>query len=210
MTILFTGILLVVNFGISWWNAVSVGRIWSEAKQIGGGTRVLTIAGYVMAIAGFTMVYSFLIMIVLSYVGPNFGWLSPDQSRLLLQLVSDISYLFIILAIIPSGIIIWIHSLISFWKHKSLKSGGIAAWNTYANARNVISAARNVPSAFGRIISSVKNSKTKGNGAVVLLAIVIVLLAILGGYFTASAIMKRADKKYDLFLQVAAEAKLAT
>jgi hypothetical protein len=72
-----------------------------------------------------------------------------------------------------------------------------AAWNTYAMTRNVVSAARNVPSALGRIMSSVKNQK--GNAALILLAVVIVLIAILGGYFTASAIMKRADKKYDLF-----------
>lgn len=209
MTILYTGVLLVLNFGISWWNATCVGHIWSEAKQIGGGTRVLATAGYIMSVAGFTMVYSVIIMMLISWIGPVYAWITPDQAQLLLQLISDISYLLIALAIIPTGIIIWINSLIAFWKHKSLKTGGIAAWNTYANARNIISAARNVPSAFSRIVGSVKGSKARGNGAIVLLAIVIVLLAILGGYFTASAIMKRADKKYDLFEKVTGGRKLA-
>jgi hypothetical protein len=106
----------------------------------------------------------------------------------------------IIFAVIPTGIIIWINSLITFWKHKSLATGGIAAWNTFANVRNVISASRNLPSALSRLVDSAK--RTKGNGAIVILAIAIVLLAILGGYFTASAIMKRADRKYDLFYEV--------
>jgi len=198
--ILFTGIMLAVNFGISWFNARNVGRIWSESKQIGGGTRVLAVSGYIMAIAGFTMVYSVLLMILISLVAPVLGYLSPADADFLLQLVSDLSYVLIILAIIPTGIIIWINSLISFWKRKSLMNGGIAAWNTFAMASNVISASRNLPSAIGRIAGSMKNQR--GNGAIVLLAVIIVLCAILGGFFTASAIMHRADKKYDLFTKV--------
>jgi hypothetical protein len=190
-------ILLVVNFGISWWNATAVGRIWSEAKQMGGGTRVLVVSGYIMAIAGFTMVYSTILAYIVATVGPHTEYLSQGNAQLLLQLISDMSYLLIIFAIIPTGIIIWINSLITFWKHKSLRTGGIAAWNTYATARNIISASRYAPSAFRRIAKSVKGSKN--NGAIILLAIVIVLLAVLGGYFTASAIMKHADRKYDLF-----------
>jgi len=198
--ILFTGIMLVVNFGISWFNARNVGRIWSESKQIGGGARVLAVSGYIMAIAGFTMVYSVLLIILTSWVAPYLGYLSPEQADMLLQLVSDLSYVLIILAIIPTGIIIWINSLITFWKRKSLRNGGIAAWNTFAMVSNVVSASRNLPSAIGRIAGTMKNQR--GNSAVILLAIIIVLCAILGGFFTASTIMHRADKKYDLFSAV--------
>jgi hypothetical protein len=193
-------ILLIVNFVISWFNASNVGRIWSEAKQIGGGTRVLAVAGYIMAIAGFTMVYSILIGYFIAYAGPASGYMTARDAADLAQLVSDMSYILVILPIIPAGIIITVNSLITFWKHKSLRTGGIAAWNTFASMSNVISASRNVPSAFGRIMSSVKNSRD--NSGIVRLAIAIVLLAVLGGYFTASAIMKRADQKYDLFAAV--------
>jgi uncharacterized membrane protein len=170
---------------------------------MGGGTRVLVVSGYIMAIAGFTMVYSTILTYIIARVGPYTEYLSQGDAQLLLQLVSDMSYILIAFAVIPTGIIIWINSLITFWKHKSLRTGGIAAWNTYATARNIISASRHVPSAFSRIVRSIKNSKnSKNNGAIILLAIVIVLIAVLGGYFTASAIMKRADRKYDLFSAV--------
>ena len=41
--------------------------------------------------------------------------------------------------------------------------------------------------------------KKKDNTIVILFAIFIVIVAILGGYFTASAIMKKADREYDMF-----------
>jgi predicted histidine transporter YuiF (NhaC family) len=192
--------LLAVNFGISWFNANTVGRIWSESKQIGGGARVLAVAGYVMAIAGFTMVYSVIIIAIIAALGNAGGYFTPEQLQLLIGLSSDLTYVLIVLAVIPTGIIIWINSLISFWKHKSLRSGGIAAWNSFAMVSNVISASRNLPSAFGRIFSSLKNQR--GNGAIILLALVVVACAVLGGYFTASAIVKKADRKYDLFSKV--------
>ena len=200
MGMLFTILMMALNFGISWYNAHTVGKIWSESKHMGKGTRAVTVSGYIMSIAGFTMVYSIIIMLLLSYLGPNLMKMSPEDSAFLLQLVSDLSYVLIVITIIPTGIIITVHSMISFWKRKSLRGGLIAGWNTFATVTNVISAARNVPSAFSRIASSIKSQR--GNSAIVLLALLIVLAAILGGYFTASAIMKRADRKYDLYATV--------
>ena len=192
--------LLALNFGISWWNAKNVGKIWSESKQIGGGTRALAIVGYAMAVVGFTMVYVIILIAIIAAVGPMTGYLSSDDTQYLLSLISDMSYILITTAIIPLGIIAWINSLIRFWKNKSLKTGGIAAWNTFANVRNVINASRNMPSAISRLTGSLK--KSDGKSGLVILAIIAVLCAILGGYFTASAIVKKADRKYDLFADV--------
>ncbi len=43
------------------------------------------------------------------------------------------------------------------------------------------------------------SSKKKGDALIVYLAIIVVVAALLGGYFTADAIMKRADAEYDAF-----------
>jgi hypothetical protein len=190
-----TILLLGLNFGLSWWNAYSAGKIWTEVKQIGGFPRVLAVSAFVMSVAGFTLVYSIILLVVMAFIAPTLGWLSESDVQTLLQLIGDMSYVLVITAVIPSGFIIWINSLIRFWKQKSLKHGGIAAWNTFAMASNVISAARHMPSAISRIVESSKNAK----GGVVLLALVVVACAVLGGYFTAHAILKKADKKYDLF-----------
>jgi hypothetical protein len=191
--------MCVLNFGISVWNANSVGKIWTEAKYIGGGVRVLAVCGYIMAVAGFTMVYSIIIIAVIGSTN-GFGYLSTEQSMLLLQFVSDLSYILVALAVIPTGIIITINSLVTFWRHKNIKTGAIGAWNTFATVSNVVNATRAMPSAFGRIIGSVKSNRDSG---IIVLAIVVVALCVLGGYFTASAIVKRADRKYDLFQTVA-------
>jgi len=196
---IFTVIMCAVNFGISIWNANAVGRIWTEAKYIGGGVRVLAVCGYIMAVAGFTMVYSIIIMAVIAATN-GFGYLSPEQSTLLLQFVGDLSYILIAIAVIPTGIIITINSLIVFWKNKNLKTGAIGAWNTFATVSNVVNATRAMPSAFGRILDTVRKNR---DGGIIVIAIVVVALCVLGGYFTTSAIVKRADRKYDLFQTVA-------
>jgi hypothetical protein len=202
---IFIVIMLVVNFGISWWNARSVGKMWSESKAIGGFPRVLTVSGYIMAVAGFTIVYVTILMFIVGYVGPRFG-LSYDTAYTLLSLIGDLSYVLIMAAIIPTGIIIWINSLIVFWRHKSLRTGGVALWNTFATVSNVISATRNMPSAINGIKRAL--SSDRGNGNIVILALIIVLAAILGGYFTASAIVHKQDREYDFVERVTGQ-KLA-
>lgn len=203
----FIGIMLAVNFVISWWNARSVGKMWSESKSIGGFPRVLAVSGYIMAVAGFTMVYVTLLMIIISKAGLYFDFLDESQSQMLMSFVYDLSYVLIVMAIIPTGIIIWINSLITFWRHKSLRTGGVAAWNTFATISNTINTARNMPSALGGIKRALSNNE-RGSGNIILLAIIIVLAAILGGYFTASTIVHKQDREYDFVEKVTGQ-KLA-
>jgi hypothetical protein len=191
--------MCALNFGISVWNANSVGKVWTESKYIGGGIRVLAVCGYIMAVAGFTMVYTIIILAIIGAT-QGFGYLDAEQAAVLLQIIGDLSYILIACAIIPTGIIITINSVVSFWRRKTLRGGLLAGWNTFATVSNVVSAARTMPSAFGRLLNTARNNR---NGGIVLLAIIVVALCVLGGYFTTSAIVKRADKKYDLFNNVA-------
>ena len=200
MAILLLVFVLIINFIISWANASYAGRYWSESKEVGGSFRVYIIAGYIMAIAGFTMVYAYVLLLV----SPFFLQLANvDQETILMfeQLSSDLIYIFCVVTIIPTGFYIWIRSLKNFWEQKTLSSGLTAGWNSYAQLHNTISAARNAPSAFGRIVEVLfgGKSKKKGNTIIVLCAILVLILAIFGGYFTASAIMKKADREYDMF-----------
>ena len=200
MAILLLMLLLVLNFIISWSNASYVGRYWSESKKIGGSFRVNIIVGYIMAIAGFTMVYGYILLLICPFILQIAG----IEQELILQfeqLASDLIYLFCVLTIIPTGFYIWLKSLKNFWERKTLSSGLIAGYNSYAQIHNVVSTARNAPSAFGRVIKALfgGKSKKKGETYIVIFAILILIIAIFGGYFTASAIMKKSDQKYDLF-----------
>jgi len=193
-------LLLLLNFAISWANARYCGRYWSESKVMGGFFRLNVIVGYIMAIAGFTMVYGYVLLLLLPYIIP----LIPELEKTidiaeLVQLTSDMLYILVATAVIPTGFWIWFQSLAQFWKRKTLDNGLTAGYNTYAQIHNVVQASREVPSAFKRVTKKLFHTDDDDNGKALLglIVIFVVILAILGGYFTASAIMKKADREYD-------------
>lgn len=200
MTILFLLLLLALNFMISWANASYVGRYWSESKEVGGSFRVYIVVGYIMAIAGFTMVYGYILLLI-SPIILQLAEVEQETILLFEQLAADLIYLFCVATIIPTGFYIWIRSLKNFWERKTLANGLTAGWNSYAQIHNMVSAARNAPSALGRVAKALfgGKGKKKDNTIVVLAAIFVLIIAIFGGYFTASAIMKKADREYDMF-----------
>lgn len=200
MTIFLLLLVLVVNFGISWANASYVGRYWSESKKIGGSFRAYIIAGYIMAIAGFTMVYGYILLLV-SPIILQLAEVDTNTILMFEQLSSDLIYLFCVVTIVPTGFYIWIRSLKDFWEEKTLANGLTAGWNSFAQIHNTVSVARNAPSALERVAESLfgGKGKKKDNTLLVLLAIFVLILAIFGGYFTASSIMKKADREYDMF-----------
>lgn len=196
-------LLLILNFAISWANASSCGRYWSESKITGGFFRFNVIIGYIMAIAGFTMVYGSILLLLLPYIVPLIPQLQDIDLTLLMQLTSDLLYVLIAGTVIPTGFVIWFQSLATFWKRKTLGNFATAGYNTYAQIRNTISAYREMPSAIERIAESLfggsRKSKKKSDSTLILVAIFVIILALLSGYFTASSIMKKADRKHELF-----------
>lgn len=205
MAYLFLFLLLALNFAISWSNASYVGRYWSESKQVGGSFRVYMVTGYIMAIAGFTMVYGYILLLVSPYILPLLK-VSQETILAVQSLSTDLIYLFCVATIIPTGFYIWIRSLKTFFEEKTLSAGLTAGWNTFAQVHNVVNAAREVPNALSRIADALlgKGKKKNDKTIIVVLAILIVAVAIFGGYFTASYIMKKADREYDMFSELEA------
>ena len=119
MAILLLLLVLALNFIISWANASYVGRYWTESKKVGGSFRVYIIVGYIMAIAGFTMVYGYILLLI----SPILLQIAKvDQETILMfeQLASDLIYLFCVVTIVPTGFYIWIRSLKNFFEKKTL------------------------------------------------------------------------------------------
>ena len=200
MAILLLVLVLFINFMISWANANYVGRYWSESKEVGGSFRVHIIVGYIMAIAGFTMVYGYILLLI-SPIFLQMANVDQETISMIVQLSSDLIYLFSVVTIVPTGFYIWARSLKNFWEKKTLSNGLTAGWNSYAQIHNTISTARNAPSAIKRVAEVLfgGKKKKKDNTIIVMVAIFVLILAIFGGYFTASSIMKKADREYDMF-----------
>ena len=99
---------------------------------------------------------------------------------------------------------IWVHSIINAWKKRQFGDIAVAGWNTYAQARNIWSAAKHTPGAFQSVtdffLGGSKSNKRRSSkdSAAGFLIILLVILAIGGGALTTAAIVKNADKKYVL------------
>ena len=201
MVLLLPALLLGLNFFIAWRNAKTVGAYWSEAKAEGGSFRVYTVAGYVMSIAGFTMVYGYMLLMLAPVILPLFDAFKDVPMDDVKELASDLLYLLVAMAAVPSGFLIWYRSVVNFWNNKTLSNGLNAGWNTYAQIRNTINLARHAPGAIARIAESLfgGKGKKKKDGAAVAAVLMLIIFAVLGGYFTASAILHKADADYDAY-----------
>lgn len=183
-------LIFVLNLAISLWNAYAVGTMWSETKIVGGWARFMSWCGAVMAASGLTWCY----IIVYGYIGLAGGYLNRGDFELLLQM----GYLLIVLPVVGSGFGIWIDSLVQAYQRRSFGSVGVAGYNTFAQARNVMSIARDAPSVLSSVIDglSSKSSKKSGDsGAGALLLIVVVIVAAAAGIITTWAIIRWADRR---------------
>lgn len=191
-------VILILDFAISWFNAWSVGRYWSESKQMGGAVRFNVVIGYIMSIVGFTWVYVCLLSYIIAGIGPSIFPKADIDYETLIVFMSNLGYIIIAPIVIATGFAATVQSWVNFWKNRTLANGAVMAWNTYAEIRNTVNFARYAPSAIGKIFKIAFGGRgKKGNAAVVILGIVLLILAFAGGYFTASAILKRSDRNYE-------------
>ncbi|QBQ74805.1 hypothetical protein BcepSauron_425 [Burkholderia phage BcepSauron] len=184
-------LLLVLNFGISWWNCYAVGGIWNESKGVGGFSRVLAWSAAIQSVVGFSSVFGFIMGAVLY----KFGYLPATAA----QAAMNLWYLLIIFPALGSGLIITIHSWIVAYRERSLLSMGGAAYNSFAQAYNMYNAFQNVGGAF----SGVKDffgdvdlfDSDDPKAAIALLVIGLVIASILsGGVLTFILIRKYANR----------------
>jgi hypothetical protein len=183
--------LLVLNFGISFWNAYASGAYLTESKIVGGWARFVTWCGLVMSACGFTWVY----LTILTMVTISAGYLTQEQG----QAMFELGYLVIILPVLGSGFGIWAHSLAVAFRERNLGSVAVAGYNTFAQGYNTWQAARHAPGAFQHVLKvlSPKGKGSKDSGAIILI-VLLVILALAGGSMTTAAIAKWADKRVAL------------
>jgi len=179
--------ILILNAVISAWNAYSSGAYLTESKIIGGWTRFIVWCGLVMSACGFTWCY----LTVFGLIGITTGKLTPEQ----LEALFNLGYLMILLPLLGSGLGIWIHSLVEAYRRRTFGSVAVAGWNTFAQAHNTWSAAKNAPNAIDglfKFFGGKKGSRKNDGGAVVIL---LAILALSAGIITTALIARWADKK---------------
>lgn len=189
-TVLLVIFVWFLNFGISWLNARACGLVWAETKAIGGWQRFMTWMGAIMSASGFTWCYLILLLLLGYYVQPTPGpGETPYLSIEAVQAGLSLGYLIIMPAILFSGVMIWIDSLVKAWRNRSAGNIAVAGWNTFAQIHNTYSAMKGMPEAWKSVSGffSKGNSKDKGG----LLILLIVIMAIIGGAVTTWGIINK-------------------
>ncbi len=186
----------VLNFGISWFNARSVGRAWAVADLGGFFFKLLLWSGAIMAWCGFTWCF----LLPLALLAGHQQWLPPEYVAATMKL----GYLIIIGPVLASGIVITIHSIVEAVKRPGLVNVGTAAYNSYAMYHNVSSAIEVVPGfvkdiagLFGGGSSKRRSSSSDSKGAAGLIVVLLVVVAALGSTMLTVWIIRSNISEYD-------------
>lgn len=202
-------LLLVLNFAISFWNASSVGRYWTERGQLPGYVRFMMWCGIVMAVCGFFYVYVAVITMGM-YEFHIFEALAlalfkveltVEEVQSLVQNVFDLAYLIVIFPVLGTGLAITANSLIVAYVRRDLASIGVGVWNVGAQVHNIASAVRHVPRATRSLSSGLKIRLGKDSGkaiAYLVLFLFPIVISLGAAIATTAVIMRASDAKYDL------------
>jgi hypothetical protein len=134
-------LLLVLNFAISTWNAWIVGKVWDACQ--GAFEKMLLWCAIIQSVIG----YSSVAIVGIALAGYGAGWI---DLKIVEQMVS-LWYLLIIIPVISTGFVIWLHSVVDFLRRPTLTGGMAAGWNTYAQLSNMAGAFREIPNAFSQV-----------------------------------------------------------
>jgi hypothetical protein len=198
-------VMVLINAGISTWNAYACGAYYTEAKLIGGFPRFIIWCGLIMAACGFTWCYLLLYSLIGMHV-PDFleihgkvepGVFVPLISASMAQQIMALGYAVIILPILGSGLAIWATSVVQAFRERTFGSIARAGWNTFAQANNMYRAAKDAPDVW-RAVGGLFKGKGDAKGKIVILAVVVVIMAVMSGIITTWAIAQWSDKKVAL------------
>lgn len=177
-------VVLVLNLGISYWNAYAVGKAWVESKYAGGWPRFLTWMGAIMSASGFTWCYLIIIAMVLATV----KILTVRE----IEVALDVGYVIVIPGIIFSGLMITIDAWARTYREHSYLNLGVAAYDTFAQAYNTYNAIQGIGPALSNILDFFKGDDDSGDGDDIkgFIIILAVIIALAGGIITTTVIIK--------------------
>lgn len=172
--------LLVLNAGISWWNAKVCGQAWAETKALGGFMRLVVWSGAIQSAIGFSMVYVF----VIGGLGAWTGYIPAKAFVAMTQLW----YIAVIVPALGTGIIITVHSWIVAYRERDLTSMGMAAWNTFSTGYNIYNASSGIGDAVSKLGDFFGSEE---DDALKRLVIMVVVFALLAGVLTTATLIKK-------------------
>lgn len=175
MVDILTILILVLDFGLSIWNAYASGLNLETLRREGGSSwlRAVAYSGLGLAYSG----ASYVMLIVVGYAAFVFGYISSNT----VDAVLGLDFLLFGLLIIGFGLMVTVQSIITAYKRRSFGSIAIAVWNTFAEIWDIASYA----GGFSEAVSLVKG--TGGDERDETSLIIVVIVALLIAYFIVHA-----------------------
>lgn len=186
MSLLICLALLAVTLLASWYNAVTCGKHWTEAKIMGGFPRVLMWCAATQSAIGFSM----LLILLVGGGAQALGYLPPKAAHAAMSLW----YLLVIVPAIGTGLVLTIHSWAVAWRERNWQNIGTAAWNTYASASNIYDAANGGVLDAILDVGNLLDSDDEAASVAIKLVLFVVAIAILGGVLITAALIRRHDR----------------
>ena len=180
-------LILVMNVGISFFNAYVCGRSWEESKAVGGILRLVVWCTAIQSALGFSSVnLLFLIYLAHDYVPRYF-------TEVYFKGALNLWYLTIIFPTIGAGLSVIVESWVAVYRNASLGRLSNAAWNTFAQVRNTASVVENMGNALSSAhdpLSFTSDADNDGEGAGPVIFASLVSVALLGGSAITAAIIR--------------------
>jgi len=139
--------------------------------------------------------------------------MSPTEAKVFMDWVFSLWYVAVIFPILGSGLAIWAHSLRIAYQRRDFGSFAVAGWNTFAQVRNTLSAVDNLGGTMGSVGDLFKGAlggKGDAKGKLAILAIMIVVISLVGGFMIAFGLVRyfarTADSRIERILQERATA----
>lgn len=186
MSMFFVFLILAFNCVISFLNARSVGRIWVDSKVMGGWIRLLAWSGAIQSAIGFSSIF----LLIFGFIAFQLGYLSPQA----IEAVASLWYLLIIIPLLGTGLAITIESWITAFRERSFMNMGLAAYNTFAQAKNMYDAVSSIPAAFGKISSFIGDGDWDDDPKSAIffkIVLPLVLLALFSGFILTYVIVQK-------------------
>lgn len=177
-------IILILNFGVSWANAMSCGRAWVESQAVGGMLRVIVWSGAVNSAIGFSSVILFPLTMAAGMMFPDV--LTPAD----IKAVFSLWYLTIVFPAIGAGLIITIESWNAAYRDHSVANVSRATYNTLVQTHNTYHMVDGFHPAF-ESVGKLFTGKGDARGKAILLAVVLVTLALCAGVILTATLIHR-------------------
>lgn len=182
--------LIALNCLIGYWNAKVVGLLWNETEFMGPFPKLVLWAAATQSVIAF----STLTVPVTLFCALGLSGATPEEAAELSKFVMSFWYLLVIIPALGTGLVLVLHSWVQFFRTGSLLDGGVAAWNTFAQAHNMYEASQSIGPAWETasegLGSLFKGDGDDAKGKLILLGVLVVIAAMLSSLLITIWIIK--------------------